>query len=757
MTTPFEKASNRFTSVNEISALLGHRSSKVRRAARRNPQVNPEMVKGFDLAENRVALNPEWLEWMLKIPDSPYVQRLAALNPNTKVVLLNSLVKTDFAAFVAQNSGAPITLLETLYNIEHLRIDLAKNPKLPLLLQQRLSTDLDWEVRETLAQNPHLDTQTIVRLLGDEDWDVQESLAKNPCMTPNWLASLASSDWFATREAVADHPFTPPSTLEHLVTDVDEDVAIVAALNANTGSSALKWCALHKDWRLRAAAAAHPNTAQDVLDELTKDTQALVATLALARGVDTSESELARLAKKNNSFTRVLAASHANTTAETLRLLAKRPERRIQGYVAAHPNTDQETRVLLQKRGDWDIKALLETVEAAAKPPTEQQGVIHLPIDARVRRALASRTDTHEKWFQVLATDTDRGVQLALAAGEATPIPVLAALQNDEMVRDLITRREDIPEALIGALGDIDKVFAADTKLSTERYNRLAQKQHLPVRTTLAQNPEALETTFDTLFNDLSLAVPRALLQNQKLSKAQQRRLAMYQGGSLKKPDERESSYSIRREIAMQTTDMSILLEQTRDQDFRVLQTIMNRADCSAEVLRALLKTQLERYRSTQRDEINQHQLFRDISKKRQLTPDLLELLSSTNDPSTWLSVAQHLNTNARTLSSLYAKNDPSVQNAVLTHKNTASKLLESLVFKKPFQILLLRLLAWLQRFRRLRGFLQTTIEQLCGADLELYKIIAQHPNTPAYCLEFFKQISKHSRDARFTALLAMV
>ncbi len=752
-----EQASNPFTERIVLDKLLGHRSGRVRRAAKRNPHVNLETIRGFDLAELGQPLNPEWLEWMLTIPDSPFVQRLAALHPNTPAVTLDNLVTSGYGEFVAQNGRAPVALLMALWFDETMRIPLARNPHLPLGLQEKLSTDLDWEVREALAKNPHLHVETMARLLTDEDWDVQEALARNPSITPNWLASLAQSDWFATREAVADHPLTPPSALEQLVHDLDEEVRFTAALNANVPTNALLWCAEQPDWRLRAAASVHPNTPQDTLDILAKDSSPQVAKLAVARGVHAAEADLLHLTKQSSSFARVLVATHPNARADMLRHLTKRDERRVLAYVAIHPNTDEETRAVLKRRGEWDLRLLLEVIEQAKAPPPEHQGVVQPPSDARMRRALASRSDTHKKWLQVLASDADRGVQLALAANPITPLSVLANLSNDEIVRDLITRREDLPDALIETLGDVDQALAANTSLTVERYARLSKKQHLPVRTMLATNPTAIKTTFDTLLEDQTLAVPRALLNNQALTKPQIRNLALYRGTALRKPDERDSSYSIRREIALTTTEEDILLELTRDDDFRVLLAFVNRTDCSPTLLRALIGSQLERYQNIfRKDEVNQHNLLRVVARRADTPTDVLEQLVGFKDAMTHLLIAEHPNAPGNTLTRLYLMSDGIVQDAVLRHPNTTTSLLDILVFEKP-QHRLIQFWLWWQRFARLTSTTQFFVERLSAPHLEQFKTIARHQNTSERSLNFLKRLTKHSRHSGFQALAAII
>lgn len=744
MESLLEQASSIYTTQMELHKLAGNRYAKVRRAARKNDNLAPEIRTKFLLLENREPVDPDWIDWAIGIPDSPYVQRLAALHPKTKAVTLKQLIKEGFAEFVAQNKSASPALLENLFRNENLHVFLAQNENLLLALQAKLSISTDWEVREILAGNPGIHAETIVRLMLDEDWDVQEALANNPRMTPNWLATLATSDWFATREAVARHPYTPPDALEQLVQDTDKDVQLAAALNANTPSSALAWCAgQDQDLRMRSAAAAHANTEQAVLDQLVKDPHPMVRQFAQARGIDTPNQELRRLAEKNNSVARVLVASHPNTDVETLQKLAKLSDPRIRGFVAANPHTSQETREALSKNSPWDVKLLLETLEQVKRSLP-----ITLPADARLRRAIASQTATNAAWLQALAKDLDRGVQLALAASPATPVNVLEHLPNDEMVSDLISRREDIPESLGTKFEEKDVLVAADTTLATERFVRLSQKKRMPVRRQLALNPKAIQSVFNTLLDDVTIDVPRALVRNPELTSEQTRKLGLYQGNGKQSRDVQESSYLIRQHIAQTTQNIPLLLEQTRDTDFRVLTVIVNRPDCSVAVLRAVVKNQLERYRGFQRDEVNQHNLLRLVVVNPNLTADTLEMLFGIKDAQVHTSIAVHPNTNANTLTSLYNMGDPVVQNAVLHHPNAARSLLEALSFaKNNFWV---GLLLFFRRFKRTRKIAQNLIEAVFAADLVRFGLMIEHPNVSSPCLKFFADITRFSRDTRF-------
>ncbi|MFN3266612.1 MAG: hypothetical protein ACK41E_07210, partial [Deinococcales bacterium] len=259
---------------------------------------------------------------------------------------------------------------------------------------------------------------------------------------------------------------------------------------------------------------------------------------------------------------------------------------------------------------------------------------------------------------------------------------------------------------------------------------------------------EAIKSEFDTLYNDLTIEVPRTMLKNTNLTQAQLRRLALYRGNASQKSSERENSYFVRLDVAEKSQDVSILLEQAADDHFTVLGALVKRPDLPTEVLAAMVSQQIKRYKSKP-DTVNQHNLFRMIAKHPNTSASSLEQMVLIVDAQTRLLIAQRPEAMPQTLIRLYQTLDAIVQNAVLHNPNTPTKLLEQLVLKRGYATLLL----FLQRFRRVRRPIQSQLEKLFAQDIEQFKLVVLHPNVSEKCLNYLIRLGEHSTEAQFRAL----
>jgi hypothetical protein len=430
---PLDVARDEYTTNTlALSHLMGHRSAQIRRVTRRNRNTPEASKRLFSLAEKQEKLVPEELGVLAQ--GGRYAKELVAKHPNTALSVLLELCQQGFGAYVAINPNTPEKLLLDLYAVPESRVFLAQNSKLSETLQEKLSMvigeledDTDnADVRLALARNPSVLPNTLARLMADPDWEVREAVAQRPEMTPDWLRVLALDSWFGVREMVAKHARTPSDALEALARDPDEDIRVQVAIHANLPVQLLETYAKSPENRLRMAAAVHPNTSQEVLDLLSEDHHAPVAKLAALRDLETAGYELERAAKNKNGFYKFLAAMHPNTPIPTLELLAKSPVPEIRALVAAHPNSTEGLRLRLVATSSHDVKAIVWALKHAEQSYAKT-GTFALD-DARMRRAIAASSKTAPDWLEVLRSDTDRGVLMALAQNSNTPNTALLHL-----------------------------------------------------------------------------------------------------------------------------------------------------------------------------------------------------------------------------------------------------------------------------------------------------------------------------------------
>ena len=110
--------------------------------------------------------------------------------------------------------------------------------------------------------------------ISDEPSDVQLKLAKNLNATEEELEELIcdGSDWIKVRCALAHNPNMTPELIHQLViTEHYYDVFEEVAKNPKTSAKDLRRIAKSPQWYTRAIVALHPNTPDDVLEELKQD------------------------------------------------------------------------------------------------------------------------------------------------------------------------------------------------------------------------------------------------------------------------------------------------------------------------------------------------------------------------------------------------------------------------------------------------------------------------------------------------------
>ena len=520
---PLDVARDEYTTNSlALSHLMGHRSAQIRRVTKNNRNTPEASKRLFDLAQKQEKLVPEELGVLNQ--GGRYAKELVAKHPNTALSVLLELCQQGFGAVVATNPNAPEKLLWDLYTVPELRVFLAQNPKLPESLQEKLSIVLgdleddtdNADVRLELARNPSVLPNTLARLMADPDWEVREAIAQRPEMTPDWLRALALDSWFGVREMVAKHARTPSDALEALARDSDEDIRVRVAIHANLPVQLLKTYSKSPENRLRMAAAVHPNTSQEVLDNLAEDTNPKVAELAVLRDLETDTYALEKSAKHKSNFRKFLAATHPNTPTPTLELLAKSSVPEIRALVVAHPNATHELRQRLanDSASSQDVR-LIVMVLTRAEQPYGKTGTFALD-DARMRRAIAASDSTHPSWLETLRSDTDRGVLMALAQNENTPKTVLLHLMNDEVTRQLILARDDLPEAMDEQIVQSD-ITLASGKNTQARFTRLSRHPRLRVRGRVARNENAPEPILAVLTLDKEVQVRLDLLENPDL------------------------------------------------------------------------------------------------------------------------------------------------------------------------------------------------------------------------------------------------
>jgi hypothetical protein len=269
---------------------------------------------------------------------------------------------------------------------------------------------------------------------------VQSAVATNEATSPETLVLLAASENMYTRQAVARNRNTPTVTLVELSCDAAERVRTGVAYNKSTPMDVL--VSLADDLRsgVRLAVARHRNLAPDVLADLASDPDALVRA-QVARHANTTDeivllllqdpTEIVRSAVRQRNFDRdaptvdvvvrrfdgVRTVSRVVTrrverggrfSAEVIDAMARSDETYTAVRAASQPDAPQETLLRLARE-----TTVLFTLAVIAENPG---------ANAEVLLAVAERKDTTASKRVAVHPNASEDVLTMLALGGATSV-----------------------------------------------------------------------------------------------------------------------------------------------------------------------------------------------------------------------------------------------------------------------------------------------------------------------------------------------
>lgn len=188
-----------------LQALSTDKDDYVRSSVAANPRITSEVL-------NRLASD-----------SSPEVLGGVAINPKCGADLLNHLVAQSFLIDSAEHDFD--------YDGEHIRMQAATNPSLPMELIISLSKDSSASVQSCVAENistPIELLQTFVENNGDPfDYDavsIRSGVARNPSCPNSLLKQLAKDESEEVRAGVAQNINSTMDILEVLATDTSDSV-----------------------------------------------------------------------------------------------------------------------------------------------------------------------------------------------------------------------------------------------------------------------------------------------------------------------------------------------------------------------------------------------------------------------------------------------------------------------------------------------------------------------------------------------------
>lgn len=320
-------------------------------AAREGNGLSRELIEGAvdRLSQSRV--------------QDPHVRRIAGADSRASAATLARLARSadvSVRGAVAGNASVSSDVLAALAEdpVPEVRRAAAGNPTLNLDVLAALARDDDPTVRASAARSGRLDADLLYELLLDEDRGVRSAAWRNPGSTPE-MKARAEEEWDRV------HPVASPSRaeLEEWAASSRAEVRIQVALGQQTPADILALLAgERRSAKVRAAAAAHPDTPPQILVALASDSDDEVRQAVAFNGA-TPEDVLTSLARSRVDLA-LLAALNPGAPSAVLDVLADDGDPLVR-YVASESRT---ARLALTRGGIAELE-LSGTVEGFEEQP----------------------------------------------------------------------------------------------------------------------------------------------------------------------------------------------------------------------------------------------------------------------------------------------------------------------------------------------------------------------------------------------------
>ncbi len=363
-----------------------------------------------------------------------------------------------------------------------------------------------------LARWEHTPAAVLHALSSASDAGVEVRLDKNPGTPSQALSQLYAGEHnVGGRNAVltvliAQHKHTPIGVLERIV-QFDSDIECLKAVSRNsaanghvlkmlvdrmlglfdrnvvanpsTPAALLEQIYAGGDAFVRAAAIAHANCPQSLIDLAVSDAEVLVLR-QLANDERLDKDTLAKLANSADAAVRCGVASNPASSKALIRLLLNDEACSVRRAVAARVDLTAAS-----------IKRLMSDT------------------DRWVRQWLGRNPVASRKVMEVLATDPEIDVRRAVARNPRCPSSLLEVLAKDAdaWVRSAVAYQSNAPTRLMVALAedtDIDVLSGVAANLHTPQaiMQKLAASSELDVRRGVILNRKASRTTLLPLMED---------------------------------------------------------------------------------------------------------------------------------------------------------------------------------------------------------------------------------------------------------------
>ncbi|BAY26877.1 leucine rich repeat variant [Calothrix sp. NIES-2100] len=550
-------------------------------------------------------------------------------------------------------------LLNSSYNSDRSNLEvvaaLLGNPSTPANLRERLWQECqknpdelgryleDAELRMALALNPSLPeaerNQYLQQLIATSN-DLRDKLARNPATPEYLLRRIADERKEYLWRKLAENPSTPTDLLmrfldEEVEKTVYSQETMFDIVIANPSLAVLE-C-----YRLLLG--------KEEAQEITNAHQ------LMARRVD-SPYALAQVLEKGDQKARITAVQSNKTPISVLKKLAKDPDENVRKAVMG--NSNLPLNMLIEFTQDVSDKVRLNLAYILRNRSTNRYRPQEVPVvllerlardeNKDVRLAVAENLQCSQTLLEQLAQDASAEVRIKVAKNPNTPASVLEQLAQDANadVRFAVARNPNTPPDILEifdtspppdaprhALAGLNQVIA--DRYRELFYDAFAENPHTPaslLARIARQKPREIDKYVAKVAKHRN--TPASALEH--LAKT---------GDAITRSNVAENP----------NTPVSVLEQLITDEYSLVLWAIARRADTPTQLLERLL------LRFTDPNNQDYQQISYAISARRELPPNLLELLMQSNLQQVYERIATQANLPPAIIERLMAMSNESV------------------------------------------------------------------------------------------------
>lgn len=412
--------------------------------------------------------------------------------------------------------------------IQHKRA-MAKNPRTPPKILEKLAFNEDRRIRENVARNKNTSASILDKLTenghtGKHYYGLSYDLVvQNRNTSTNTLKKLAVFPQF--KRFVAKHENTSTEILEQLSKHKSSQVRQAVSRNKNTSIKTLKRLATARDGMVCMAVMENKNTPRYLSESISRQFathEDIKIRQIIAKNENTPIEVLERLKTDDNFKVRARVAQNKKSSVLILKLLANDKDNRVRAEVVNNKNTPND--LLEQLISDRDCWVRNSFIYNNNIPSIILEEFISSP-DYNTRQLIAKNPNLPLNILEQLVLDSYSSVRKTLAKNPNLPLSILEqlAIDSNPMVRVSLAENPNLPVKIIEQLATnsfiyVRKTLAKQPNLPVKIIEQFAIDSDSDVRKNLASNHRTSINILKMLATDKDNSVCHSVVENSKCS-----------------------------------------------------------------------------------------------------------------------------------------------------------------------------------------------------------------------------------------------